>query len=73
MTNKTNRAIIKVQKRDTKEVITMNNIIIDNMNRQCIYNSVEATGACPIWLWVVLGVVVLGFIGFLVWVIKETW
>ena len=51
----------------------MNNIIIDNMNRQCIYNNVEVTGTCPIWLWVLLGVVVLGFIGFLVWVIKETW
>ena len=51
----------------------MNNIIIDNMNRQCIYNNLDAAGTCPIWLWVLLGVVILGFIGFLVWVIKETW
>ena len=51
----------------------MNNIIIDNMNRQCIYNNLDTVGACPIWLWIVLGVVVAGFIGFLVWVIKENW
>ena len=51
----------------------MNNIAMDNMMRQCVYNNVEVTGACPIWLWVLLGVVALGFIAFLVWVIKETW
>jgi hypothetical protein len=56
-----------------KEVNKMNNIVMDNMMRQCVYNSAEVTGTCPIWLWVVLGVVVLGFVGFLVWVIKETW
>lgn len=51
----------------------LNNIIIDNMNRQCIYNNLDIAGTCPIWLWVVPGVVVAGFIGFMVWVIKETW
>jgi hypothetical protein len=56
-----------------KEVNKMNNIVIDNMNRQCIYNNLDATGTCPIWLWIVLGVLVVGFIGFLIWVIKETW
>lgn len=49
----------------------MNNIIIDNTLRQCVYNNTEVTGTCPVWLLVVLGVVVLGFIGFLVWVIKN--
>lgn len=50
-----------------------NRIIIDNMNRQCIYNNLDAVGECPAWLWVMIGVLVVGFIGFLVWVIKETW
>lgn len=50
----------------------MNNIVIDNMMRQCVYNNVETTSTCPIWLWVLLGVVVVGFIGFMVvWIIKE--
>lgn len=51
----------------------LNNIIIDNMNRQCIYNNLDVAGTCPIWLWVVLGVLVASFIGFMIWVIKETW
>ena len=51
----------------------MTNIVMNNMMRQCVYNNVEASSACPVWLWVMLGVLVLGFIGFLVWVIKETW
>ncbi len=50
-----------------------NNIVIDNMLRQCIYNNSDVSGACPIWLWIVLGFVVVGFIGFVIWVIKETW
>ena len=47
-----------------------NQIVIDNMMRQCVY---DCSGPCPTWLLVVLGVLVVGFIGFLIWVIKETW
>jgi hypothetical protein len=50
-----------------------NQIIIDNMNRQCIYNNLNTVVECPIWLWVMVGVLVVGFVGFLIWVIKETW
>ena len=71
LTNSQPCVIIKTQRK--REVNTMNNIIIDNMNRQCIYNNLDTAGACPIWVWVLLGVVVLGFIGFIIWVIKETW
>lgn len=28
---------------------------------------------CPMWLAIVLGVVVLGFVGAMIWVIKKTW
>ena len=50
-----------------------NRIIVDNMNRQCIYNNLGTIEECPIWLWIMIGVLIVSFIGFLVWVIKETW
>ena len=50
-----------------------NRIIMDNMNRQCVYNNLEVTGDCPIWLWIMLGILVVGFIGFMVWTIVKTW
>ena len=49
----------------------MNKTTIDNMTRQCVYNNAEVSSNCPIWLWVVLGVVILGLIGVLIWGIKK--
>ena len=48
-----------------------NSMIINNMMNQCVYSNAEVGGTCPPWLWVVLGVVVVGLIGFLVWVAKK--
>ena len=37
------------------------------------FHSIESTTTCPVWLWVVLGLLVVGFIGFVAWVIIDTW
>ena len=40
----------------------MTNIVMNNMLRQCVYNNVEASSACPVWLAWVLGGLIVGLV-----------
>ena len=40
----------------------MNNIVINNMLRQCVYNNVETSSAYPVWLAWVLGGLIVGLV-----------
>lgn len=42
-------------------------------NNYFFHSFTTAAAETPIWLLVLLGAMVVGFIGFMAWVIKETW
>lgn len=43
------------------------------MKTYWIINMLNSTATAPAWVWVVAGIALVGFIGYIAWVVKETW